>query len=225
MTVPRPAHEYTPARSPRMVLVVLSVSEVLNAMKTAGSQATPGAIKRECARHALREVGDQKVSYAALLGTTFGGHLPRPRHRMTAMRIIDRLLEPSLDEQFRVRDSIVVTDSDEGETYQATLPGGRTVVLAEIPETTVEQALQAAQQLSQSAAYCQLRAALDSLSAAIVSIDGKPITASLLRGRSWDQHFSVRETLLLQVVLNEMLSGSLEDALVPLESTSVGSGT
>ena len=228
----RPAYEIKPRGCPRLVMALLSVSDVLLAMRTAGAGATDGEVRRECLRYSLREVGEAKVAYLDLQGKGLNSHLPRTRHRTIAGVYFGRIHEPTVDERFAALESVEVEDNGAAERWRVRLPDGRQVTLEEQGEQTVEQALQQARRSSQSGAYVELHTVLESLRQAVVRLDDRPLTPDALAGRGWDTLFNVKDTLLLSIVFMEMQSGGQEamaeaaqDVLVPLVRESGGSGS
>lgn len=231
-TARRPAYEVRPRGCPRLVLALLSVSDVLLAMRTAGANASDGEVRRECLRHSLREVGETPVTYLDLQGKGLSSHLPRTRHRTLAGTYFGRLHEPSLDERTAALEGVVVEDAGDVERWKVTLADGRVVTLEEQGEETVEQALKQARRASQSGAYVELATVLESLRQAVVQIDDRALTPDALAGRGWDALFRVKETLLLSVIFMELQSGgqdameeAAQDVLVPLGSESASSGS
>ena len=225
----RPAFEIPAAGDrPRLVMVLLTVSDVLQAMRSAGKGASDGEIRRECVRYSLRKVGAASVKYLDLQGTQLNQHLPRVRHRNRAGIYWGKLHEPTVDERWDILQSMTVSVDGEGEQYTVTLPDKRQVTLREIPATTVEQALARARRGSQSAAFVELQAAVDALRSAVVRVGDEHLTADGLNGGGWDRRFSVKETLLLTAVLGELQTGEQEEEdveIAPLGSESSASGT
>jgi hypothetical protein len=227
MTKPANAYGVQLPRGPRLVLVLLTVSQVLDAMRAAGAGAADSAIKRECFRRSLRKIGERDVTYTDLVGEQLQEALPRTRHQTQGMFYWTKLHEPSPEEVRALIDAAAISDDGGAETWTVRLPDGRAVAIQEQPGATVDQALARARRAGGSEAAQSLTAAVEGLRGAVLSIDGRKPD---LAGKAFDAAFSVKDVLLLSQVYSEIQAGAVEDfeegveGVVPMGEGSGGSG-
>lgn len=196
---------------PHVVLAEMTCAEVINAIKGAGKDANPLVVRVECVRHALRQVDGREVRYVDVAGKLLHGCLPRFRHRTQAGLVWARLHDPTAEEIEAVKATVKVSEDGDGETWTATLPDGRSVTLAEPAEETVGDILRRVGSEVRSELAQQLVGAIDSLRDSVRAVDGRAVTGAELAGAGWDRLFSVKETILLSMVWQEMQMGSARE--------------
>jgi len=197
-----------PRGGPSVVLAELTCSELLMAMKLAGTERSDVvrglAVSREAVRMAIRQVDGVEVRSADLQGEGWKQHFPRTRHGFFLSRAWSHIHQPSEEEISSVVDGASVAVDDLVETWTVTLPDGREVVLAEADQETVGQALARAEREAKSPAAQEFLGVMEAGRRCIRSVAGQAVTAEDLEGRRWDKTFSVRETFLLARVWAEM---------------------
>jgi len=205
-----------PRGGPSVVLAELTCSELLMAMKLAGSERSDVvrglAVGREALRMSIREVDGQPVTATDLQGDGWRQRFPRTRHGFFLSRAWSHIHQPTEEEISAVVDGAKVAVDDLAETWTVTLPDGREVVLAEADQETVGQALARAEREAKSPAAQEFLGVMEAGRRCIRSVGGKAVSAEDLEGRRWDQTFSVRETFLLGRVWSEMHLGDAWEA-------------
>ncbi len=202
----RQAFEATLRDGTRVVLAEITPSEMLLALKLAGGDPSELVASSKAVRTALRfsvrEVGTVAVRRDDL-EARWGEYFPRTRHASELAEIWGRIHMPSEAETEAMRESMACETSAD-ELWTVRLPGGRVVVMAEVPSQTVDDAMRAASQSSKSAQVQAFAATIEAARRSIRRIDGAPVSAQDLAGARWDERFSVKETTLLGVAFNEI---------------------
>ncbi|MEL6347803.1 MAG: hypothetical protein AAFV53_32155 [Myxococcota bacterium] len=211
MPDPRPAHPFKIKRGPMFVLALLSVHEVILAMRSAGAKAGPMALKLECARFSLREIDGQKVEHAELVGSGINRFFPRVRHQNQLIIAWGRVHEPSLAEVAGVRRTLSVEVDETTERWSVILPDKRRIRFKEQDMATVEEMMVRARQDGEGAMLAQFSLIVDNLRASITHIDEEQVDEKMLGGRRWSERFSVKDTMLLGEVWTDMQVGGDED--------------
>lgn len=188
-----------------VVVAELTPHECLMAYKRAGGGGE--AIQRaldassEMLRVSIRTVNGEPVDGAVLEARGLKAYIPRDRDRNRLRRVVGDVHSPTAEQLDKARKGIVVEDDGETEIWTVTLPGGRRVVLGEIGETLMGEALAMAQKGSRSAVAVELLTAIESLRRSIRSVDGSTVD---LAGNRWSDVFSMAETRLLGLLFAEM---------------------
>lgn len=205
MSPPRDARLVELRGGPAVVLVILSASDLAKAERHIQSTSATGTIgarmldlNAEGIRRSIRKVGDRDVAYTDLLGEGLEGLVPRTRHRLQLGRVWSELHSPSREQEGAFRASIAVAESAAGETWRATLPDGRVVTMCEPHESTVREAVTAAEE-----GRSNIAGAIEAGRRHIIAIDHEPIPEGALAGRKWDATFSAIDTVLVGVLFGE----------------------
>lgn len=189
----------------KVVLAELTPHECLMAYKRAGGGGEviqrALAAASEMLRMSIRAVNGEPVDDNVLEVEGVAAYVPRPRDRNKLRRVVGDIHSPTAEQLEEARRTVVVEDDGETETWTVTLPDGRRVVLGEIAETTMGEALAAAQKGSKSAVAVELLTAIESLRRSIRSVDGTTVD---LAGNRWSDVFSMAETRLLGELFAEM---------------------
>ena len=205
----RPAFEIAcPGGGPVVVMAELTCSELLMAMKLAGSERSEilrgMAVNREAVRMALRQVDGEPVTAQDLQGDGWRRRFPRTRHAFFLARAWAHIHVPEEAEARAIVDGARVAVDGEAESWAVTLPDGREVVLVEADPETVGQALARAEREAQSPAAQEFLGLLEGGRRSIRSVAGRAVSSEDLAGKRWDATFTVRETFLLGRVWSAM---------------------
>jgi len=205
MSFPREAKLVQLPRGPAVVLVILTASELAKVerfVQTSSKGAAVGVmnldLNGEGARRSIRKVGETDLSYMDVVGEKLEDHIPRTRHRLQLGRVWSSLHAPTQDQEEAFRESISVVDTATGEVWSGKLPDGRVVAMREPHESTVREALTAAEH-----GRSNIAGSMDAGRRHIVSIDGEPVAEGALSGGKWDRCFSAVDTVLLGLLFGE----------------------
>lgn len=208
----RPAYEVQLPDGRTAVLVELTVSELVNALRAAGD--VPEVLSRlECVRRSLRKVEETALNYNAVVGALVKQHFPRTRDRMRLGQAWARIHQPTDDDIAAVVDSMTPIAGEAGELWQVTLPGDRVVVLAEQDEEAFGAALKRAKGAGRGQDVQALSSIVEALRQAVRQVGGRGVTPQELEGSGWDKTFGVKDTFLLARAWEEIHVGDQEDGL------------
>ena len=193
---------------PDVVFAELDVSELVRALKLAGS-AEGAELEVRTAEAAmalcLRQVDGVAVDSGDVQLRGLKTVLPRTRHFFALRQAWQRVHLPSPADVEELLATLQVEFDGATELWSVTLPTGRRVVFAELEVRTVGAALRAAQELARAPAAQELLAILEQGRRAVRQVDGRHVSADDLV--HWDQYFSVKETFCLGRALNEAHMG------------------
>ena len=191
-----------------VVFVELTPSEIMLACRAAGNDAAQvvagSRATREALRLSLRRVGEVNVTFADLDGDVLKRHVPRTRQVSQLSEVWGRMHYPTDDETEAMRRAMACEATTDGERWTVTLPGGRTVVMDELPPERVDDILRAGELAAKSVSAQNTARTIEAGRRAIRAIDGVAVTPEELAGPRWDERFSMRETILIGGAFNEI---------------------
>lgn len=225
MTAPiRNAYEVQLPNGPLVVLVELSCSELLMAMRSAGSEPSASAqgfaVSREALRLSIRQVDGAAVKSYELEGTGWAKQFPRTRQVFQLTEAWGKIHLPTEAEIDAVTDDTAIEDDGTAERWSVQLPAGRVVVMVESDPDTVQDVMRRASNSSRAPSAAELSTIIEGCRRSVREVDGSGVSADDLSGRKWDAYFSVRETLLLGRAWQQLHIGGEQAAVGELRPVS-----
>ncbi len=205
---------------PKVHMLELLPSELINAMKLAGVNDSSAAmgfdITQQGLRNSLRKINGVDVTWKDIkTDKQLQAHIPRTRHITKLATVWDGLHMATAAELQAITDSAVISDDGVAERWLVTLPWGtegervaliaagepvpkgRTVLLVEQPPASIGEALAIGELSSKSPAAQTFSMLMANGRRSITEIDGEKVAADQLEGNAWDDVFSVKETFIL----------------------------
>ena len=201
MSAARNAYEVQLPNGPLVVLAELSCTELLMAMRSAGSEPSASAqgfaVSREALRLSIRQVDGVVVKSYELEGTGWAQRFPRTRQFFQLADAWTQIHLPTEDGYDAAINGAAVEDDGTAERWTVHLPADRVVVMAETDPDTVRDVMRQARESSRAPSAADLSTMIEGCRRSVREIDGSSVSLDDLSGRKWDAYFSVRETFLL----------------------------